>query len=94
VLRRVLLLWLGWIETCLGFWSFITTDLYIDDGWIGLKHIAVLDVDLLHISVQISTNMSCESQQNFINLSQTFQDSKLLMYVNVVQGFYKIMVEC
>jgi len=32
------LIWLGWIETCWGFWSFIITDLYID-GWIGLKQL-------------------------------------------------------
>jgi hypothetical protein len=48
-LQEILLIWLGWIETCWGFWSFIVTDMYIDDGWIGLKHIAVLVVDLLHI---------------------------------------------
>jgi len=54
-LKEILLIWLGWIETCWGFWSFIITDLYIDDGWIGLKHIAVLVVDLLQISKQVQT---------------------------------------
>jgi len=35
---------------------FIITALYIDDGWIGLKHIAVLVVGLLRISTKTSTN--------------------------------------
>jgi hypothetical protein len=67
---------------------FIITGLYIDDGWISLKHIGVLVVDLLHILTKTITKTRVVNHGEIFNLSRTFQYIKLLIYVNVVQGVH------
>jgi hypothetical protein len=86
-LEEVLLIWLGWIETCWGFRLFIITDVYIDNGWISLKHIAVLVVDLLHILTKTSTNTRVVNHGEILLICLIFQDTKIVNLCKCCAGF-------